>query len=137
MLLEARSSLRFTKLEKRSPAMAKVATRIPTLHPSPINAAQMDVAKTDSTMPRMVFECPNKGWPSTKRAPARNEVATTDALREYQNVVSAIESVPPQERVKCALENELWNRRRLNLHSVGGGASPIETGELLKSHVPS
>ena len=52
---------------------------------------------------------------------ARNEVATTDALREYQNVVSAIESVPPQERVKCALENELWNRRRLNLRSVGGG----------------
>ena len=49
--------------------MAKVATRIPTLHPSPINAAQMDVAKTDSTMPRMVFEGPNKGWPSTKRAP--------------------------------------------------------------------
>ena len=71
------------------------------------------------------------------RPAAKNEVATTDALREYQNVVSAIESVPPQERVKCALENELWNWRRLNLRSVGRGASPIETGELLKSHVPS
>ena len=72
------------------------------------------------------------------RAAARNEVATTDALREYQNVVSAIESVPPLERVKCALENELWNRAlNGNLRSVGGGASPIETGALLKSHVPS
>ena len=44
MLLEARCSLRFTKLEKRSPAMAKVAIRIPTSHPRPINAAQMDAA---------------------------------------------------------------------------------------------
>jgi diguanylate cyclase (GGDEF)-like protein len=69
------------------------------------------------------------------RAAARNEVATTDALREYQNVVSAIESIPPLERVKCALENELWNRRRLNLRSVGKGLSGI--GALLKSHVPS
>ena len=68
MLLEARCSLRFTKLEKRSPAMAKVATRAPTSHPSPISAAQMDVANTDTTMPRMVFEGPNMGWPSTKRA---------------------------------------------------------------------
>ena len=69
MLLEARCSLRFTKLEKRSPAMAKVATRVPIPHPRPINSAQMEVAKTDSTMPRMVFEGPNMGWPSTKRAP--------------------------------------------------------------------
>ena len=40
MLLEGRRSLRFTKLEKRSPTMAKVATRVPTFHPSPISAAQ-------------------------------------------------------------------------------------------------
>ena len=38
MLLEGRCSLRFTKLEKRSPALAKVATRVPTSHPSPISA---------------------------------------------------------------------------------------------------
>ena len=69
MLLEGRRSLRFTKLEKRSPTMAKVATRAPTSHPSPISAAQMDVANTDTTTPRMVFEGPNMGWPSTKRAP--------------------------------------------------------------------
>ena len=69
MLLEARCSLRFTKLEKRSPAMAKVAIRAPASHPSPINAAQMDVAKTETTMPRMVFEGPNIGWPSTKSPP--------------------------------------------------------------------
>ena len=33
---------------------------------------------------------------------------------------SAIESVPPLDRVKCALENELWNRRRLNLRTWEG-----------------
>jgi hypothetical protein len=49
--------------------MAKVATRVPTPQPSPISAAQMDVANTDITIPRMVFEGPNMGWPSTKRAP--------------------------------------------------------------------
>ena len=69
MLLEGRCSLRFAKLEKRSPAMAKIATRVPTFHPSPISAAQMDVANTDTTMPRMVLEGPNIGWPSTKSAP--------------------------------------------------------------------
>src|SRR6476620_3372942 len=69
MLLEGRCSLRFTKLEKRSPAMAKVATRVPTSHPSPISAAQMDVANTDTTMPRMVFDGPKMGSPSKKRAP--------------------------------------------------------------------
>jgi len=55
------------------------------------------------------------------RAAVRNEVATADALREYQNVVSAIESVPPKERVKCALENDVWNRRRLILRNVERG----------------
>ena len=69
MLLEARCSLRFTKLEKRSPAMAKVAIRVPTSHPRPISAAQMDVANKDTTTPRMVFDGPNMGSPSTKRAP--------------------------------------------------------------------
>ena len=69
MLLEARRSLRFTKLEKRSPAMAKVAIKAPASPPRPISAAQMDVADTDTTIPRMVFEGPNMGCPSTKRAP--------------------------------------------------------------------
>ena len=69
MLLEGRRSLRFTKLEKRSPTIAKVATRVPTFHPRPISAAQMEVANTDSTTPRMVFEGPKMGSPSTKREP--------------------------------------------------------------------
>jgi hypothetical protein len=69
MLLEARCSLRFTKLEKRSPAMAKVEIRVPTSHPRPISAAQMDVANTDTKTPRMVFDGPNMGCPSTKSAP--------------------------------------------------------------------
>ena len=69
MLLEARCSLRFTKLEKRSPAMAKVEIRVPTCHPRPISAAQMDVANMDTKTPRMVFAGPNMGCPSTKSAP--------------------------------------------------------------------
>jgi len=46
MLLEARCRLRFTKLEKRSPAMAKVEIRVPTSHPRPISAAQMEGRST-------------------------------------------------------------------------------------------
>ena len=69
MLLEARRSLRFTKLEKRSPTMAKVATKVPTFHPRPISTAQMEVANTDTTTPRIVFEGPKMGSPSTKTAP--------------------------------------------------------------------
>ena len=69
MLLDARCSLRFTKLEKRSPVMAKVEITVPTFHPGPINTPQMDVANMDTTRPRMVLEGPNKGWPSTNRAP--------------------------------------------------------------------
>ena len=69
MLLEARRSLRFTKLEKRSPTMAKVATRVPIFHPRPNNTAQIEVANKDTTTPRIVFEGPKMGSPSTKRAP--------------------------------------------------------------------
>src|SRR6478752_2953037 len=69
MLLEARRSLRLTKLEKRSPTMAKVATRVPTFHPRPISTAQMDVPNRDTTTPRIVFEGPKMGSPSTKTAP--------------------------------------------------------------------
>jgi hypothetical protein len=78
MLLEARCSLRFTKLEKRSPAMAKVATRVPTSHPSPISAAQMDVANTDTTMPRMVrvvAKRPDKRISLIRLAKDKNRVA--------------------------------------------------------------
>jgi hypothetical protein len=43
--------------------------------------------------------------------------ATDDTFREYQNVVAAIESLPPDERVERVLGNELWDRRRLDLQS--------------------
>jgi diguanylate cyclase (GGDEF)-like protein len=49
------------------------------------------------------------------RAAFRDGVATDEALKEYRNVVAAIESIPPLERVDCVLDNELWNRRRLIL----------------------
>jgi diguanylate cyclase (GGDEF)-like protein len=39
-------------------------------------------------------------------------VARNAALEEYRNVVAAINSIPPQDRVDCVLESDLWNRRR-------------------------
>ena len=69
MLLGVKRSLRLTKLEKRSPAMAKTAIRLPICHPRPINSAQIDVPNKDATTPRIVFEGPNKGCPSIKVAP--------------------------------------------------------------------
>ena len=49
------------------------------------------------------------------RAAFRDGVATKDALGEYQNVIAAIESLPPNERVERVLGNELWDRRHLDL----------------------
>ena len=49
--------------------MAKAAIRAPISHPKSISDAQMDVANTDATMPRMVFVGPNIGLPSTNTAP--------------------------------------------------------------------
>ncbi|MGH6735947.1 MAG: diguanylate cyclase [Methyloceanibacter sp.] len=48
-----------------------------------------------------------------RRAAFRAGDATDDALKEYQNVVAAIESIAPHERVECALANDLWDRRRM------------------------
>lgn len=52
----------------------------------------------------------------------RNGTATDAALSEYQDVVAAIESIAPHERVECVLSNDLWDRRRLVLgrHSASG-----------------
>jgi hypothetical protein len=50
------------------------------------------------------------------RTAFRNGTATEDAHREYQNILAAIESLPPNERMERVLGNELWNRRRLDLH---------------------
>jgi hypothetical protein len=51
------------------------------------------------------------------RVAFQNGTATDDTFREYQNVVAAIESLPSDERVERVLGNELWDRRRLDLHS--------------------
>ena len=51
------------------------------------------------------------------RAAFQNGAASDDTVREYQNVVAAIESLPPDERVERVLGNELWDRRRLDLQS--------------------
>jgi diguanylate cyclase (GGDEF)-like protein len=48
-----------------------------------------------------------------RRAAFRAGAVTEDALKEYRNVVAAIESIAPHERVECALANEIWDRRRM------------------------
>jgi diguanylate cyclase (GGDEF)-like protein len=45
----------------------------------------------------------------------RHGIASNDALEEYRNVVAAINSIPPEDRLECVLESDLWNRRRITL----------------------
>lgn len=47
------------------------------------------------------------------RAGFRSGDATAESVKEYENVVAAIESIAPHERVECALANDLWDRRRM------------------------
>ena len=49
------------------------------------------------------------------RATFRQGIASNAALDEYSNIVAAISSVPPEERLECVLENDFWNRRRITL----------------------
>jgi len=49
------------------------------------------------------------------RVAFRNGAASVDALSEYQDVVAAIESIAPHERVECVLGSDLWDRRRVVL----------------------
>ena len=55
----------------------------------------------------------------------RNGAATDDTLREYQNVLAAIESLSPHKRVELVLGNELWDRRHLDLHRPSARGCPI------------
>lgn len=48
-----------------------------------------------------------------RRAAFRAGDATEEGLREYGKVVAAIETIPPHDRVECALTNDLWDRRRM------------------------
>jgi hypothetical protein len=50
------------------------------------------------------------------RAAFRRGAASEDARTQYQNILAAIESLPPNERLERVLGNELWDRRRLDLH---------------------
>ena len=58
---------------------------------------------------------PNDWWRDIldRRAAFRAGDATSENLQDYRNVVSAIESIPPHDRVECALSNDLWDRRRM------------------------
>ena len=49
------------------------------------------------------------------RATFRNGAASEDAGKEYQNILAAIDLLPPNERLERVLGNKLWDRRRLDL----------------------
>ena len=59
------------------------------------------------------------------KAAFRNGAATDDTLKEYQNVLEAIDSLPLHERVELVLGNELWDRRHLDLHRPSARGCPI------------
>lgn len=58
---------------------------------------------------------PDEWWQDIldRRAAFRAGDATNETLQEYRNIVSAIETIPPHDRVECALSNDLWDRRRM------------------------
>ena len=61
-------SLRFTKLEKRSPIIAPIATTTPTCQVRPMSGAAIVVSATERTTPRMVLDEPKSGLPSERVA---------------------------------------------------------------------
>jgi hypothetical protein len=46
------------------------------------------------------------------RADFVHGIASPEAVAEYQDFTREIESIPPQERVKRVLDEQLWDRRR-------------------------
>jgi diguanylate cyclase (GGDEF)-like protein len=62
-----------------------------------------------------------------RRAAFRAGDATELGLQEYRNVVAAIETIAPHERVECALVNDLWDRRRMV-----ASEQPAERGLLIQ-----
>src|SRR5450756_648316 len=64
-LLGCKPRRRFKKLERRSPAIAVVATTKPIFNVRPSSGAQADVMKIETRIPRTVFEAPKSGRPST------------------------------------------------------------------------
>ena len=60
---------RFKKLEKRSPDMAALPINAPILHLRPTRDAPTAVARTERKTPRIVFDAPNQGCPSTNLTP--------------------------------------------------------------------
>jgi hypothetical protein len=66
----------------------------------------------------------SRNWPQlilAWKAAIRNGLATNEAVAEYKSVVAAIESIPQDDRVASVLDNELWNRRRIDLSRRLGG----------------
>jgi diguanylate cyclase (GGDEF)-like protein len=70
---------------------------------------------TRAQVPSPEDVAPEEWWRDIldRRAAFRAGDATSETLQDYRNVVSAIESIPPHDRVECALSNDLWDRRRM------------------------
>src|SRR5215472_240035 len=69
MLLAGRPSLRFTKLENRSPATEPAAIKAPTCQSNPISQAASGFARIEKITPLTVFAGPNRGWPTGNGRP--------------------------------------------------------------------
>ena len=67
--VDYKAARRLMKLDKRSPAMAQAATKAPSSQPSPISADTAGVVRSAATMPRIVLDTPNSGWPSVSVKP--------------------------------------------------------------------
>ena len=85
---------------------------------------ELAIARVTQRMTTARAEPPKDGtarnWPQLIMAwkvSVRAGVASEEAVAEYKNVVAAIKSVPQDDRVASVLDNELWNRRRLDLRS--------------------
>ena len=100
-LLGRRFKRRFTKLERRSPAIAAPPIATPMFQPSPSSGADAAVRTSESTIPRMVLDLPNSGLPSTSSTPPSSGYAN-----RCPKSLAAITGVPfamANRRVSCKI----------------------------------
>jgi len=89
LLLADIPSLRFTKLENRSPIIAPTATTKPTSHPRPISGATIVVSATERATPLMVLDEPKSGFPSERIA-----LPSSGCALSFPKSFAAITGVP-------------------------------------------
>jgi len=69
-----------------------------------------------------------------QREVLRNGTPTEGALTEYRSVVAALDAMAPHERVRWALENEVWDRRRTRPSFPSSAWIPARLPELVSGN---